>query len=154
MALVLAGCAPAPSTLNPSSETKPITSVPPQPQVKDNLALLVREDQQSARIVEDHVLGNKALPGGSVGDYQAGGDKYQEFIIETNSPQDAAILLLDWKGTLTNADYLPEFGGYFGMDNGKPEFAFAKGRYLLGVAGLSKAAADPVARHLAARVHT
>lgn len=98
------------------------------------------------------LLGNKALPAGTVGDY-AGATSYQIFIVETESAQDAAILLLDWKGTLTNADFDAGFGGYFGTDNGKPVFGFTKGKYLMGISGLDHKTADPIARVLAARVH-
>jgi hypothetical protein len=125
--------------------------------VKDNTALLLPDHQKSATVVQEHVLGNKALPGGSVGEYETGSQKYQLFVIETASAQDAAILLLDWKGTLTNPEFDSGFGGYFGTesggaDAGKPVFAFAKGKYLAGVAGLERKAADPVARLLAAHI--
>jgi len=143
-ALVLAGCG-SPPPAPPKTETKLVT-------VKDNTALLLTENRVSAQVVPDHVLGNKALPAGSVGEYSKGKDKYQLFVIETRSAQDAAILLLDWKGTLTNPDFIASFGGYFGMDGDRPMFAFAKGKYLMGVAGLAKDPADKVAREFAARV--
>ena len=148
--LVLVGCSSAPAP--PKAETR----VEPAP-VRDNTALLLTENRVSASVVPDHVLGNKALPGGSIGEYASGKDKYQLFVIETASAQDAAILLLDWKATLTNPEFDAGFGGYFGLDagnqGGKPVFAFAKGKYLTGVAGLERTKADPVARLLAARVH-
>jgi hypothetical protein len=117
--------------------------------VKDNTVLLLTENRTSATVVPNHVLGNKALPGGSVGEYPG----YQLFVIETKSAQDAAILLLDWKGTIATPEFDSGFGGYFGTDGGKPVFAFAKGKYLAGVAGLERKAADPVARLLAAHIH-
>ena len=52
-------------------------------------------------VVQNHLLDKKELPGGTLGQYEANGKKYQMFIIETSSSQDAAILLLDLKNTLT-----------------------------------------------------
>jgi hypothetical protein len=146
-ALVLVGCGSSTVT----SKLEKVAPAPPP--VKDNTALLLTENRVSASVVPDHLLGNKTLPGGTLGEYSKGEDKYQLFVIETASAQDAAILLLDWKGTLTNPEFDAAFGGYFGMDSGKPVFAFAKGKYLTGVAGLERTKADPVARLLAARVH-
>ena len=92
------------------------------------------------------------MPGGTLGDYAQGSRKYQLFIIETDNVQDAALLLLDMKSALQNAEYLPNFGGYFGSMGTQPVFVFAKLRYLAGVAGLSQKDADTVARTLAARL--
>jgi hypothetical protein len=75
------------------------------------------------------------------------------FIIETASAQDAAILLLDLKVSLTDPAYIAYMGGYFGTDAGKPVYVFAKLKYLAGVVGLPKNLADPVARQLAARLY-
>jgi hypothetical protein len=104
-------------------------------------------------VVPDHVLGIGPLPGGTVGDYEAKGKPYQLFIIETPSAQDAAILLLDLKGVLQTPKYIPWMGGYSGTNAGKPIFAFAKTKYLAGVAGLPDDAADPIARELAVRLN-
>jgi hypothetical protein len=144
-ALVLAGCVSTP----PAPETKAALAPPP---VKDDTALLLTENRVSASVVPDHLMGNKALPGGSLGEYAAGQKKYQLFVLETGSAQDAAILLLDYKGTLTDSAYIAYMGGYSGADSGKPVFVFAKGKYLAGVVGLAPDAADPIARQLAARI--
>jgi hypothetical protein len=143
LALVLAGCGSAP-------EKKVVEHAPPP--VKDNRLLLTQLDQLSARIVPDHLLDKKVLPGGTIGEYQSEGRKYQLFIIETASPQDAAILLLDLKTTLLDPAYIAYMGGYFGTDSGKPVYVFAKKQYLAGVTGLAEDLADPVARQLAARL--
>jgi hypothetical protein len=105
-----------------------------------------------AGIVTDHVAGISKLPGGTVGDYAAGGKTYQVFIVDAETNQQAAFLLLDAKGGLKDPEYLSSFGGYFGTDAGRPAFVFAKDRYLAGIVGLAKEAADPVARILASRL--
>ena len=127
------------------------------PAVKDDTALLLPLNRTAARVIPDHLLGKTALPGGTIGDYEEHGRKYQLFIIETESAQDAAILLLDLKVSLTDPAYLANMGGYFGTDAGTPAgtpiYVFAKLKYLAGVVGLPKNLADPIARQLAARLY-
>jgi hypothetical protein len=144
IALALMGCGSAP-------DKKSEAAAPPP--VKDNTAQLLPLNRTSAKVVPDHLLGKTALPGGTIGDYDAAGLKYQLFIIETDSAQDAAILLLDLKATLKDPAYIAYMGGYFGTDAGGPVYVFAKAKYLAGVVGLSEDRADPIARQLAARLY-
>jgi hypothetical protein len=142
--LVLAGCGSAP-------EKK--AEAPAPPPVKDNTAQLLPLNRTGAKVVPDHLLGKSALPGGTIGDYDAAGLKYQLFIIETDSAQSAAILLLDLKATLKDPAYIAYMGGYFGTDANGPVYVFAKAKYLAGVVALSEDRADPIARQLAARLY-
>jgi hypothetical protein len=128
-------------------------AAPQGPPVKDDIALLLPLNRTSARIVPDHLLGKTAMPGGTLGDYEEDGRKYQLFIIEAASAQDAAILLLDLKVSLRDPAYIAYMGGYFGTDASKPVYVFAKLKYLAGVVGLPEDLADPVARQLAARLY-
>lgn len=146
-ALFLAACASS-----PAPEKKAAAPPPPAP-VKDDTAFLLPEHRTSVQIVPDHLLGIAAFPGGTVGDYTDGGKKYQLFVTELPTPQDAAFLLLDAKNAFTNPAYIAYMGGYFGMDAGKPVYVFAKLKYLAGVVGLDREAADPIARTLAARLN-
>lgn len=143
-ALWLTACSPAP-------EKKAAAPPPPVP-VKDDTALLLPLHRTAAQVVPDHVLGIAAMPGGSVGDYDDHGKKYQLFVIETDSPDNAAFLLLDMKAALTDPAYIAYMGGYFGTRDGKGLYVFAKSKFLAGVAGLDKDPADPIARELAARL--
>lgn len=147
LALLTVGCGSETDKKAPVSE-----ALPPPPPVKDNRLLLLAENQKSAMLVQDHVLGKKVLPGGTVGEYDDGSRKYQLFVIQTPSPQDAAILLLDTKATMTDPQYIAYMGGYFGTDSGKPFYVFADKQYLAGVVGLAEDLADPIARQLAARL--
>jgi hypothetical protein len=126
----------------------------PPPPVKDDRLLLLPTHQTAAHLVPDHLLGKTALPGGTLGDYDDAGKKYQLFIIETETPQDAAFLLVDFKPLLKDPAYIAYMGGYFGPDaaNGAPVWVFAKSKYLAGVVGLAKDPADAIARELAARL--
>jgi hypothetical protein len=143
-ALLLAGCGSAP-------EKKAAAPPPPAP-VKDNRIRLLAENQVSAMLVQNHLLGKQALPGGTLGQYDDHERKYQIFIVETDSAQAAAILMLDAKAFLTDPQYLAHMGGYFGTDAGKPFYVFADKQYLAGVVGLEEDLADPVARQLALRL--
>ena len=136
-----------------SSPPEKKAETPSPPPVKDDTALLLPLNRASAKVVPNHLLGKDALPGGTVGDYEVGGSKYQLFIIETNSAQAAAILLLDLKATLKDPAYIAYMGGYFGGDAGGPVYVFAKAKYLAGVVGLAEDRADPIARQLAARLY-
>ena len=143
-AVILLGCSPAP-------EKKAEAPVPAP--VKDDTALLPPANRTGAKVVPNHLLGKDALPGGTIGDYDADGSKYRLFIIETESAQAAAILLLDLKATLKDPAYIAYMGGYFGTDAGGPVYVFAKAKYLAGVVGLPEDKADPIARQLAARLY-
>jgi hypothetical protein len=142
--LVSIGCSSAPVKK---------ADAPVPPPVKDDTALLLPLNRTGAKVVPDHLLGKSALPGGTIGDYEAAGLKYQLFIIETDSAQDAAILLLDLKATLKDPAYIAYMGGYFGTDASGPVYVFAKAKYLAGVVGLAEDRADPIARQLAVRLY-
>jgi len=126
---------------------------PPPAPVKDDTALLPFLNRTGARVVPNHLLGKSQLPGGTIGDYDAGGMKYQLFIIETPSAQDAAIMLLDLKVSLRDPAYIAWMGGYSGTDAGKVVYVFAKSGYLAGVVGLPDDLADVAARELAAHLY-
>jgi hypothetical protein len=145
-AVLFAGC---------GASEKKAAAPPPPPPVKDDRLLLLAAHQTSAKVIPEHLLGKMALPGGTIGEYDDGGKKYQLFVIETETAQDAAFLLLDFKPLLTNPAYISYMGGYFGADatNGTPIWVFAKSKYLAGVVGLARDPADAVAREFAVRLH-
>jgi hypothetical protein len=123
LALLLAGCVLI--GCNSAPEKKAAAPAPARP-VKDDTALLLPLNRTSANVVPDHLLGKDAMPGGTLGEYDAEGSKYKLFIIETASAQDAAILLLDLKATLKDPAYIAYMGGYFGADAGGSVYVFAK----------------------------
>jgi hypothetical protein len=104
------------------------------------------------KTVPNHILDNPKLPGGTLGDYKAGGKEFQLFIVDTDDNQSAAFLLMDAKAPLASPEYISYMGGYFGNDGKRPLYVFAKLHYLAGVYGLPKDEADPIARVLASRL--
>jgi len=149
LAAILLGACSSPA---PRKAAEKKAEAPAPPPVKDNSEKLLTANRVSAEVVQNHLLGISALPGGTIGDYRAKGQKYQLFVIETETPQDAAIMLLDLKNTLKDPEYIASFGGYFGADSNGNLFVFAKGKFLAGVAGLPQAKADAIARELAAKL--
>jgi hypothetical protein len=144
---VLAGCG--------SNPPAPKAEAPPPAPVKDRSVMMPLDGRVSTKTVPNHILGIAALPGGTLGDYDVKGRKYQLFIIDTETNQQSAFSLLDAKAALQNPEYIAYMGGYFGTmnDAGKqPLYVFSKLHYLAGVVGLSKDDADPIARTLAARL--
>lgn len=118
----------------------------------DESARFPSENQLSVKLVEEKLMGKDFLPGGNIAEYKKGTASYQLFLTKFKTPNDAAIALFDYKSKFGEAKLVPTFGGYYGIDGATPTFVFAKGSYLLGVAGLNQADADLVAREFAARI--
>lgn len=142
---LLTGCgsAPAPAPLKKVEVRR----------VMDHTPALMREGLVASRVVQEHLLDQPKLPGGSLGEYQAKGRKYRAFIVDADTDQAAALLLFDFKSALQKPGYIPYMGGYFGSDGQEPVYVFAKKQYVAGIAGLPMADADGLARTLASRLH-
>jgi hypothetical protein len=134
-----------------TADKAPPAEAAPAP-VKDLTSMLPADGRVAARVVPNHILDEAKMPGGTLGDYESKGKKYRLFVIDADTNQQAAFLLLDLKGALQSPEYISYMGGYFGSDGKQPVYAFAKLHYLAGVAGLSKDDADPIARALAVRL--
>jgi len=145
LAITVCGCSSAPNTA-PKAETQPA------PRIKDNTSMLPVNSRTGTHVVQDHILDIPKLPGGTIGDYKAGGKEFQLFIVDCSDNQAAAFALLDAKAALQTPEYISYMGGYFGSDGKRPLYVFSKLHYLAGVAGLPKDEADPIARVLASRL--
>jgi len=147
-AIAFSGCGSSPEP----AKTEPAPAPPPA-RVMDHTASLPQANLVASRLVTDHILDIPKLPGGSLGEYERKGRKYQMFIVDADTNQKAAFLLIDMKGVIGGDDYISYMGGYFGKDAaGRQIYTFAKLHYLAGVVGLSKAEADPLARDLASHL--
>lgn len=146
--LSLSACSSAP-------EKRVVTTVKQiePPPVADHTSLFPDAGKVSAVVVSNHMLDIQALPGGSLADYSVKGKKFQEFILDADSNQAAAFMMMDVKAQLKDPQYISWMGGYFGMYGDKPVYCFAKLHYVAAVVGLPEDKADPLARTLAAQLH-
>lgn len=145
---VLSSCggdAPAPSK---STEPAPVAKAKPPVEP----LLFPQSNRLSTEVADAPLFGNPALPAGNVAHYKSGKREYDLFHIRTKTPLEAAVLLAEYKGKLTDSKVVPAFGGFFGQDGTTPVFVFVKNEYLLGVRGLFEKDADGVAREFAALV--
>ncbi len=146
LALALAGCgenAPAP-------QPAPKQAAAPKP--TDEGRRFPLEDQVSIELVNDKLLGKDFLPGGNLAQYKHKGKTYKQFLVHAKSPEDAAILLISFKGVLRDSKYLAHMGGYFGLDGDQPVYVFPKKSFLAGFVGLPEKDADVLARQFAAHL--
>ena len=144
LAVVLAACssespAPVAKSAAPAAAPKPVDESRRFP--KTNLV--------DTKVVDTALLGKSFMPGGTLAHYKNGKTEYDMFVAKLPSATDAAILLPDWSQALTGSKLEPAFGGYFGLDGGRPVFVFTKGAWLAGIAGLPEKQADREARTLA-----
>lgn len=146
--VLLAGCgSQPPKTAAPAAAEKPAPPKPPDESGRFPKAGLLKTE-----VVDDHLLGKSFMPGGTVAHYRRGKSEYDMFVAKLATPTDAAILLLDWKKAMTDAELIASFGGYAGKDAGRPTFVFTEGSWVAGVAGLPQKQADLQGRLLAARL--
>ncbi|HEU5022616.1 MAG TPA: hypothetical protein VFT60_12020 [Bryobacteraceae bacterium] len=143
------GCGSSPE---PAAAPQAVAKPAPPP-VRDHTVLFPDARKTGTHLVQNHLLDIEALPGGSMADYEVKGKKYQMFIIDTDSNQNAAFMMVDMKHAMApNPDYMAHIGGYFGTYKDKPLYCFAKLHYLAGVYGLPRAQADPLAIELASHL--
>jgi hypothetical protein len=143
IAVFLAACGSAP--------TPPKKAEAPKP--SDESRRFPPANLIDSKVVDTQLLGKPFMPGGTLAHYKKGTVEYEMFVAKFPSPLDAAVILPDWKNALTGSKLVPSFGGYFGQDNGRPVFVFAKGVWIAGIAGLPEKDADAQARLLAAQLN-
>jgi hypothetical protein len=137
---------------SPEKAAAPVAKTPVHAPPQDFSTKFPLAGQTRIQLVPDHLLGKDFMPGGNLADYQTAAGEYQMFLLKMADAQKAAFLLLDWKTAMPQAKYLASMGGYFGTDQGKPVYVFAKGPFVAGFVGLSEEKADPEARRLAAKL--
>ncbi len=132
---------------------EPIKKVEAPPKPADESRRFPKTNLIDTIVVEKQLLGKPFMPGGTLAQYKKGKTEYDMFIAKTPSPNDAALILPDWRKALADAKLVPSFGGYFGRDEGRPIFVFTKGPWIAGIAGLPEKEADQEARKLAAALN-
>lgn len=122
------------------------------PKPRDETRRFPMTNLVDTKLVEKELMGKPFMPGGTVAHYKKGAQEWDLFLAQMPSGTDAALALPDWRKALTDSKLVPSFGGYYGLDNGRPVFVFSKGSWIAGVAGLPEKAADLEARTLAGRI--
>jgi hypothetical protein len=143
--VLLSSCDSKPSAPAPTPVPKLIST----PKPADESRRFPKTNLIDTVVVDKELLGKRFMPGGTLAQYKKGRTEYDVFIARVATSTDAALLLPDWERALTDAKFLPSFGGYFGRDAGRPMFVFTKGPWIAGIAGLPERDADQVARKLA-----
>jgi hypothetical protein len=143
LAALLAACDSKPQPEAP----KPAPAVVKPP---DETRRFPKEFQTGSIVVDQHLLGKAFMPGGTLVQYKKGQTEYQMFAAKTASATEAVLILPDWRKALLDAKLVPSFGGYYGLDAGRPIFVFSKGAWIAGISGLKEKDADAAARKLAA----
>jgi hypothetical protein len=141
------------SSCDSKPDVKPVAEAPKAveaPRPADESRRFPKPNLVGTIVIEKQLFGKPFMPGGTQAHYKRGKTEYDMFVAKTASANDAALLLPDWRNLLTDAKLVPSFGGYFGVDAGRPVFVFAKGEWIAGVAGLNQREADQAARKLAA----
>jgi hypothetical protein len=127
----------------------PVAEKVEKPKPADESRLFPKTNLVETKVVDSELLGKKFMPGGTLAHYKKGTVEFDMFVARTT---DGALLLPDWSKALTDSKLIPSFGGYFGQDAGRPVFVFAKGPWIIGIAGLPQNEADAQARIMANRI--
>ena len=148
VAALLASCGSEPKQASPEPVSK---AEPVRP--ADESRRFPQTNLVDTKVVEKELMGKSFMPGGTLAHYKKGKVEYDMFVARLPTATDAAVVLPDWRKALADAKLVASFGGYFGQDNGRPVFVFAKDVWVAGVAGLPEKDADLQARALAARLN-
>ena len=135
-----------------SEPPKPAAEAPRPPRPMDEARRFPMMNRVSADVVETPIMGKAFLPAGNVAKYKDNKSEWELFVYKAASEGEAGTKLLDYKNSLAEPKFVAHFGGYFGLDAGKPVFLFSKGKYVAGVVGLPLDRADALARDFAARI--
>jgi hypothetical protein len=121
----------------------------PPPKPADETRHIPKTNLVDSKVIPAALMEKSFMPGGTLGHYKNGKTEYDIFVARMPSAVDAAVLLPDWRKTLTDSKLVPSFGGYFGADAGRPVFVFTRDFWIAGIVGLPEKQADLVARSLA-----
>ena len=131
---------------------KPKKAPPPFAKPDDLGHLFSLDGREKIELVDNHLLGKDYLPGGNLAEYKRKGRSYRQFLVRASTPDKAMFLMMDFKGDLKDAKFVPHLGGYFGLDGETPVLVLQRGHSLAGVAGLPEQEADNVLREFAPRL--
>ena len=143
--LVGAGCGspeqgPAPAAKKASA---------PAERIRDQTHLYRKEGLLEAKVVDNNLGGKDFMPGGNFAEYVKDGKKYQVLFTLRRNADQAMFLFMDFRDILEGQKFVPQYGGFYGMDGETPTLVFPKQKYLVVVTGLELEDADQAARTIA-----
>ncbi len=144
--LTCCGSPPPPTASEPAKKAD-------TPKPSDESERFTSANLVDTKVIDKELMGKPFMPGGTLARYKKGKKEYEMFVAKLPTATDAAILLPDWHRALTDSKLVPSFGGYFGLDAGRPVFVFSKGAWIAGITGLTEKEADLEARTLAAHLN-
>lgn len=121
----------------------------PAEKILDQTHFFRKEGLVEAKVVEANLAGKDFMPGGNHASYERDGKTFQVFFTLRRNANVATFLFMDYKDVLTDAEFVPHFGGYFGMDGETPTFVFPREKYVVGITGLDLEDADLEGRWIA-----
>jgi hypothetical protein len=148
LAGLLVSCGSEPKPAPSPTPTK--VQAPNAPRALDESGRFPKDGLVETKLVDKELMGKSFMPGGTWAHYKKGKKEYEMFVAKLRTALDAALILPDWHKALVSTKMEPMYGGYFGMDAGRPVFVFTKGVWIAGIVGLPENEADANARVLAA----
>ena len=121
----------------------------PREQIRDQTHLFRKEGLVEAKVVDNNLGGKDFMPGGNFAEYEKEGKKYQVFFTLRRNGDRAMLLSMDYRDILEGQQFVPAYGGFYGMDGDTPTLVFQKQKYVVGVTGLKLEDADQAARMIA-----
>lgn len=121
----------------------------PKEQILDQTHHFNKTGLVEAKVVEDNLGGKDFMPGGNYARYEKDGQGYEVFFTKRRNLDQSMFLSMDYKDVLADQEFVPAYGGFFGMDGDKPTLVFQKQEYVVVVVGLKLEDADQAARLIA-----
>lgn len=121
----------------------------PAEEIRDQTHRFDKEGLVESKVVPEQLGGKDFMPGGNFAAYERDGKSYQVFFTLRPNDEQATFLSMDYRDALADHEFVPHFGGFYGMDGETPTLVFQKGKYVIVVAGLELEEADQAGRVIA-----
>ena len=134
---------------SPGQAPAPEKVAAPREEIRDQTHLFRKEGLVEATVMEANLGGKDFMPGGNLAVYEKDGKRYQVFFTLRRNADRAMLLTMDYRDALADPEFVPAYGGFFGLDGETPTLVFQKQKYVVAVAGLGLDDADQAARMIA-----
>lgn len=140
----------APACGSPEQESAAVKKASaPAEQIRDQTHWFRKEGLVEAKVVDNNLGGKDFMPGGNLAVYEKDGKQYQVFFTLRRNADLALFLSMEYRDILDGQEFVPAYGGFFGMDGDIPTLVFQKQKYVVAITGLELEDADQAARMIA-----